>query len=436
MPRLLRGEASFNISGFQDVAGNPGAAVTATTDGSAVTITTVGPSVEETQKVISEFMGNRANHILGNQPDIAGFVDGTNTAGGGELGFLGINANEEGMELAFSTSRSKVLASMQANRVKTLDGYADRLSGQQVDKRINHAFVAEDESTTYALQKTDSEAGEETGVSSYGQGGDQADHSIGRAGTWDIWTEIYGSRTTAGTSDSSLWVGYFGLHTFVTDHMLVGVLGQLDWADETNSTVNSNADGFGWMVGPYIAGKVPNQNLYYEARASWGRSSNDISPDGTYTDKFDTRRWLASAKLSGSHQMGDVTIRSEARISWFEETQESYVDSIAQTIPEQIISLGEVRFGPTITRSVTLDDGTLVQPSIGISGVWNFGIRDNAASQGFALGNGDLRARFNGGLSATNSLGWKLTLTGFYDGIGIDNYDSYGGSVRLTVPLN
>lgn len=218
--------------------------------------------------------------------------------------------------------------------------------------------------------------------------------------------------------------------------MLVGVLGQFDWAEEKNSAVNSYVDGKGWMVGPYIVGKVPDQNLYYEARASWGRSSNEVSPDGTYTDGFDTTRWLASAKLSGSHVVGDVTIRPEARISWFEETQESYTDSIANQIPEQTISLGEVRFGPKLSRSITLDDGTLVQPSIGISGVWNFGIKEGKTSQGFAIGSNDLRARLDGGLSINTTHGWELALTGFYDGIGINDYDSYGGGVRLTMPLN
>lgn len=429
--------------------GNSGAAK------ATLTVGTAGATVEETQKVITEFMSNRANHILGNQPNLINFVDGTNTTGGGELGFLGINGNEDGQTLAFSTSRSKILASMEANRLKAINHQTDEAHDELAQSRIISAFAPEDEassnlesidgmsgvvqtatldtnsdqSTNYGLQNNE---GEEVGASGYGQAND----SLGRAGTWDIWTEIYGSRTTAGTSNSSLWVGYLGFHTFVTDHMLVGVLGQLDWAEETNSTLNSNADGSGLMVGPYIAGKVPNQNVYYEARASWGRSSNEVSPIGTYTDSFDTTRWLASAKLSGSHKVGDITIRPEARISWFEETQESYTDSIAQTIPEQTISLGEVRFGPTISRSITLDDGIQVQPSIGISGVWNFGINDNVASQGFALGNDDLRARFDGGLSTTNSLGWILALTGFYDGIGINDYDSYGGSIRLTVPLN
>ena len=86
----------------------------------------------------------------------------------------------------------------------------------------------------------------------------------------------------------------------------------------------------------------------------------------------------------------DYTISPEVSVSHFEETQESYTDSLANLIPEQAISLGEIRFGPDISRRIELEDGTLFEPSIGISGVYNFGIEGNSASQGFPLGNGDL----------------------------------------------
>jgi len=40
------------------------------------------------------------------------------------------------------------------------------------------------------------------------------------------------------------------------------------------------------MLGPYMAGKIANSNLQYEGSASWGRSFNNITPIGTYTDNY------------------------------------------------------------------------------------------------------------------------------------------------------
>ena len=95
-----------------------------------------------------------------------------------------------------------------------------------------------------------------------------------------------------------------------------------------------------------------------------------------------------------------------------------------------------MRFGPSISQDFVLDDGTVFTPSFGIEGVYNFGISNNAASQGFALGDDDLRARVDAGFSASNTAGLILMISGFYDGIGADDYHSYGGRARVTVPLN
>ncbi len=366
--------------------------------------TVIAPPPPTTQ-IIGNFMLNRANLLAGAQPNIIPFVDGSNTGGSDQPGEFAMTSTEQGMTLAFSTSRSKIMAAAAANRLALAFGSAEGTDNSEADKQISV-------STNDTL--------------------------FDRQGTWDIWTEVYGSMSSSGASDTTLWVGYLGTHYFVSPNMIIGLLGQLDWAEETNSTLASNADGMGWMIGPYIAGRVPNQNLYYEARASWGRSDNDVSPIGTYTDSFETERWMASAKVSGSYAMGEYTIKPAASIAYFEETQESYTDTspVPLLIPSQTVSLGEVRFGPSLERAIELADGTIIRPSVGVSGVLNFGIQNNVASQGFAFGNSDLRARFDAGFNSTNPMGWILTASGFYDGVGIDNYYAYGGTARLTIPLN
>ena len=72
-----------------------------------------------------------------------------------------------------------------------------------------------------------------------------------------------------------------------------------------------------------------------------------------------------------------------------------------------------------------------------MSGLWNFDITSNAATQGFVLGSNDIRARLDAGVTLHNpGTNLSFTLEAYYDGIGITNYDAYGGSVKLSAPLN
>ncbi len=395
------------------------------------TMTVSNTIVEDTQKVIANFITNRANHILNNQPDLISFLNSTNTTGGGPLGNLNLTANSSNMNLAFSSSLSRVRgkANQRINRALDGDSHANPAAEKQT-------ATNEPQTMAYAadwLDKSPTDDGEEKLKANSKD--DEEAYAFEGVNGFDVWTEVYGSRSVSGSADSSLWVGYVGVHRLINPDLLIGGLVQLDWADETNPSVNSTADGFGWMIGPYIAGRIPGHSLSYEARASWGRSSNDVSPIGTYTDGFDTTRWMASGKIAGSYRIDDLSINPFISATWFEENQENYTDSLGNSIPEQTVSLGEIRFGPQLMREIVLENGGMISPSFGVSGVWNFGISDNAASQGNALGNDQLRARFEAGVTATDANGWQLIIAGFYDGVGVDDYYAYGGNARLVVPL-
>ena len=389
-----------------------------------------GPTAEETQQIVSEFISNRANNILGNQPNLNIGGNGFGGGGGGPLGYLAINGDDTGQTLFFSTSRSRIKraeAKAIQSRLNDAFGEPEGISGdREMPSDPAYAFSSQ------GLQNT-----AEALALDHDQEGTYPSADIGsRMGTWDLWVEIYGSRSENGTSDASLVIGYLGAHYFIDDYTAIGILGQLDWSDETNSAVNSSADGFGWMVGPYISGIVPGHNLYYEARVAYGTSDNTISPIGTYTDSFDTTRWIATGKVSGNFTYGMYNVSPSVSVAWYEETQEAYIDSLATPIPETTVSIGEVRFGPSISKDVVLNDGTVFKPTLGVSGVFNFGINNNNAAQATALGDNDLRARVDAGFTANGTSGLILMISGFYDGIGINGYHAYGGSARITIPLN
>lgn len=105
----------------------------------------------------------------------------------------------------------------------------------------------------------------------------------------------------------------------------------------------------------------------------------------------------------------------------------------------QLGTLSGFAFAIIYAVNIKMENGTLVTPSVGLSGIWNFDVRGNStqnASQGFGLGVDDLHARIDAGISATNLDGTVFKLEGYYDGLGVSNYSATGINVRFVMPLN
>jgi hypothetical protein len=249
-------------------------------------------------------------------------------------------------------------------------------------------------------------------------------------GKTDVWTQLRYVGSDSGTSSARSMIGYLGAHRFTSENMLYGVALQFDYSHENDSAAGSNGGGRGFMLGPYVAGKMKNSNLRYEAQASWGASFNNISPTGAYTDTYRTQRWFLRGKLEGSMQRGLWTIDPGVSVAYFTDNQEEYVDSLSNTIAAQSVTIGEIKVGPKFKRDMDFGFANPVSTQIGIAGVTNFAIQETAGSQAFPLGNGDVRARLDLGLSTTTRNGMSLSASGFLDGIGVSNYSSYGGTLR------
>lgn len=371
----------MQISGLSNAA--PSLTVTRTFISSVTTATTTTTS--NAPQLIADFLLARGNHIVNNQPSVIEFIDGTRENEDYNNFQIGVNGYQQAA--GFSVSKREL------ENKETLSAAAP--SGQAYQSSNNG--------------KTD------------------------RAGKWDFWTELKAARTDQGISETNSALGFAGGHYFISDQFLIGVLAQLDWSKQINSSFNSTVKGTGWMVGPYIAGKVTDQNLFYEARATWGKSDNKISPSGTTEDEFNTTRWLISGKLSDDIKRGEYTIKPTLFISYFEEEQAAYTDSAATAIAAQTVSLGEIKFGPNVSRKFTTDDDTVIQAKIGFSGIYNFGVNGNSSNS--TLSNGKLRARLDGVVTASLESGKSLSLNGYYDGIGVTNFQSYGGGIKLSIPF-
>ena len=164
---------------------------------------------------------------------------------------------------------------------------------------------------------------------------------------FDVWFEASYNRFSGSQGSTGHFAaGYIGADYLVNQDLLVGAMLQFDDLEDSSSTLNSTVSGSGWMFGPYMTARIA-PNLYFDGRFSIGKSTNQISPFNTYTDTFETDRWLVSASLTGDMDLGnDWKMQPNAKISYMEETQHAYVDSLAVTIPEQTVSSALGRISP------------------------------------------------------------------------------------------
>ena len=144
--------------------------------------------------------------------------------------------------------------------------------------------------------------------------------------------------------DGDLGILYLGADYLVSPDFLVGILGQLDWASETSSFLGEDISGNGWMAGPYVSARL-QENVFFDARAAWGRSTNELSIAGIVAnDTFETSRWLLRGNLTGNQQYGRWRVTPSVAVVYFEEEQDSYMSGTGVLIPSQTVALGRASF--------------------------------------------------------------------------------------------
>jgi len=344
--------------------------------------------IRETQRVISNFLSERADVIVANDPDLADrFRTGGSNGQGNPLGFAA-QGDANDIELSFATSLRAMRRAANAGAKRSVEGIG-------------------------------------------------ADPGVETPARFDIWAQGTYARVDSTDRKSDVGLLHTGFDYRFSDNLLLGLMGQLDWTDQRERSTNTrtSADGVGWLIGPYLAARI-HQNLILDGRAAWGQSYNNVNPLGLYEDDFNTNRWLVRGQLTGDFAWGNWTFNPSAGISYFSEKQKSYVDSLNITIPSQTITLGRAEAGPEIRYNLQTKDGWQFAPHVGVKGIWDFDPANIVTAQGVTIDSSGLRARAEGGTVLIMPWGWSLNGTGFYDGIGAKDFQSYGGSVKVNVPLN
>jgi hypothetical protein len=255
---------------------------------------------------------------------------------------------------------------------------------------------------------------------------------------FDVWFEgsytAYDDDSANADGSGHFSAFYLGADFVVSPNLLVGMLVQLDDMKETSLQKSTRIHGRGWMVGPYATLKL-TENLYFQGRAAWGQSRNRISPFLTYTDTFETERWLVRGKLQGLWSFGQWRFTPNASLAYIEERQAAYIDTLRVLIPGQTVSLGQAEFGPEAAYVYTGLAGFVVTPSIGLKGVWTFAEDNGAVVGGSVVGSDDIRGKLEAGLTIKSTGGVSLEISGTYDGITDQKYEAIEGGLRLRVPL-
>jgi hypothetical protein len=490
------GLASVSCSDADSVGNVPGQSATinlASSENVTCTFATLN-SRKKTVEVIGQFMNRRADLLLSNGPDGnrqldrllaagkagggagepgAGFASSGGPINGGSM--TGGRASAMGLTAAtgpmaaggmasssvfaqyggIDTSRARFSDQQPFDQRMALGGDPfNDLSGQAADGKTGLSPILLKGSNEGAMQlsfstslsqmmkfSADMESRRmKSALGAVGVGPEGVPETTVQYSPFDVWVEGHyadfsDARNPNGDSDGHFGVVYLGADYVLSPSILVGALVQYESMDQSSRTGAFDIEGKGWMAGPYATIRLAD-NLFYQGRAAWGRSDNDISPFLTYTDSFSTNRWLVTSKLIGQWAYDGWDIRPAAEIAYIEDRSDSYTDSLGVQIPGMTVSLGQFTIGPEISRRFAFAGGA-VEPRVGLEAIWNFESSDDVADFGGTLaGPQEVRGRVELGIAAQLTDGLTLDLSSSYDGIGSDNYDALTGRAMLRMPLN
>ncbi|WP_417483220.1 Ig-like domain-containing protein [Maricaulis sp.] len=267
---------------------------------------------------------------------------------------------------------------------------------------------------------------------------DEADNGI------DIWFSANYSSVSddrAGdAADSAFGLVQLGADWMLGEQTIVGVMFQHDWMDETADDIAERAgairgariEGSGWLAGPYLVREI-GDGLWFDATAMYGESDNTVDPLGLYEDEFTTTRYLLRMNLTGEWRSGNWRIRPTAGVAHFEESQAAYIDSLGIDIPEQTIAIGRFQAGPQIAYRFDTSSGGWWEPSVDITGVWDYDAAQLMDENGGLVGTGGVRADARFSLRGQISPGASLAIETSFGGLGDGDFSANGARMEIRI---
>lgn len=172
------------------------------------------------------------------------------------------------------------------------------------------------------------------------------------------WADLSARRSRVDGVRSDYLLAALGVDLVASERFLFGAMVQFDRMEDSDDTGFVRGDG--WLLGPYLAGKIGDHALFYEARLLYGQSSNSLSVDGgDVVSQFDTRRWLGSLGLAGEIQRGGLTLTPSLVLSKISDQHSAFVDGYGNQVSAGRIDLLQGEIGIDLQRSVASRAGEL-----------------------------------------------------------------------------
>jgi len=248
--------------------------------------------------------------------------------------------------------------------------------------------------------------------------------SFATNGTQPVWTSLSGQWGESGDTDTRYVLGAVGTHAWLNDRTILGLMLEFDQMVQDDPT--RRIEGTGWLIGPYVAGQIQDQPLYYEGRLLWGQSDNEIAPTGQPVASFGSERFLAQIKLQGEFALGQAIATPFVDASYTSDKQEAHTDGLGNPISAQEVRQSQIALGIDLRQAFAVNGGVLT-PTAGISAVYS----DTSGAGTVALAEPEhdgWRGRVRAGVTYSRGLS-RFEAAAFFDGLGTGDYRDYGLSL-------
>jgi hypothetical protein len=231
------------------------------------------------------------------------------------------------------------------------------------------------------------------------------------AGELPVWFHFSAAWSESSGRETTYALGAVGAHQKINSDLIVGGMLQFDYAETVDGS--SDIDGSGWLFGPYFVAKLPEQPLYFEGRALYGRTSNSVSGGA-----FDTDRMLAQFKVTGEIDRDQTRLFPTMDVSYLVEDQDAF-----GTVAAQRSTITQVELGLGFEHSIASQKGLTL-----VGGVYAVQSDTDNANSALSPEFDGSRGRIELGLNRRLANNGQLGIDGFYDGIGADGFESFGVS--------
>ena len=341
--------------------------------------------------------------------------------------------SRDGMRVGYSKDGARTQASFgtdqfalgydtQNNRVQA--GFSNGIVAAQYDrsdKRLKAGFTTQmlavkvDES---ASKRTLSFDGRLTAVRS-------ADE---RAGTLNGWVSGQFVRNTGENSQTDVFAGRVGMHRFTSRDSLTGFVLTADSANGTfqrdGFDEDSKVSSRGYMLGIYHGSKVSlsGRALKLDLQAHFGSTNNTVTTPGGDTGSFSGSRAMLSGRASVDMLLSSgTTLSPYVQGHYLSQSTEKFTTTGGTEVDALSLSFIDLSAGARFGYS-NADTDTRFGFEPGVV------YRVNSSDEDDEKAN-QLRGKVSADMSVPLASG-RLSSRVFYEGIGVENSTSYGGSIQ------